>query len=275
MRSIWIDFLFLFLPGRFYRSKEPAVSKFHEKSENDEVFLFKGRKVQFDNGRYYFRFLERIGRVLYLTFFNDGDLVETCALILRSDGDGRRVWFVTDLKYRYRIEHTDQSRSILSVFLCNILSRRLFTVEMINRENSSISHLQQVLNDRGIDTMTARKLHIFDLDRAQLSSAAAEVRKYKGDDIVYLDLRGVRMMRMTSVLQPVKLLHVVPRRSLIKTDSWVDHPQCEYLHRVTCIQGDALDRFFEISGIVNTESAWLLTKNMDNDDFRFLNSSEF
>lgn len=260
------------MPGSDYRKYSNDIIKF-ENAMQQEYPLGLQDTFKISHGNNYFKFFERFGLLFYQTYYENNILVATCAAVLKNN----KIWYIGDLKVHIEWRKKNIPLKILKkcFFVGMLITRKAYSIEMIGQHNNNQSRILKLLYHYKIKNLTIRKLSIYNLSYLQICKIFTYIQKFHRKNMVFLSLKNIKDLILSSTGNPIKLLHLVTIDSIKNDDIWFTYPQPHHTHMVSCFHDDNIDLLCRRMKIKYKADAWIIAHNIDiNTELSFINTAE-
>lgn len=235
---------------------EKKMQCWYDLGEND--------KFKLDHGQDYYKFFDRQGKLHLFIYLDQNQVVGTCGAVLREIDDNK-IWYLCDLKVLPEKRGNHTSTRMFFKGLSKILhSTKAYCVNM--GDGKTITKLNKYIPYFKIDDQ--KKLYIYTIDSKTIKQVRKTIENRLGTRISFLSLRGVKDLILKSTGQPKKFFHV-QRNNKYQTEI-VDG----YDYMFCCLEDDPLQSILTQQGITTDVVATILSVNMKNQDWSFLQTSE-
>jgi hypothetical protein len=234
-------------------------------------------RFHIDHGSDYFAFFKRLGNLHYLAACDNEKVVAVGAGILRhipikQESQPQNVWYLCDLKVDpdYRGKHIPMQmfmRSAYKALSCSIG----YAISMNPKEGENrIARLFK--NHSWIPVDTPKTLFIFSLTAHQITRILPVLEKYRGP-VSFLSLCGKKDLILQSTQAPLPLLHAQfgPCQDPSPTHKL---PQEGYTHMFCVPENDPLCEDLKQADIASTASASIISRGMQESDWKFILTSD-
>lgn len=268
-----ISFFQLFMPGKDYQKYSRDIITF-ENDMRQEYPYGLNDSFKISHGNNYFRFFERFGKLFYQTYYNNNILIATCAAVLRSNN----IWYIGDLKVhkKWRKKNIPLKMLNKSFFIGMLITQKAYSIEMIGSNNKNESRILKLLYNYKIKkNLTIKKLSIYNLSYIEICKVIDYIRAYHQKIIVFLNLKNVKDLILSSTGKPLNVLHVASIDSVSENDLFYSLPQPNHTHMFSCFYGDLLYLILLKMRFKNNAKAWIIAHNIDIDkELSFLSTAE-
>lgn len=142
-------------------------------------------------------------------------MIATCAAVLKNNN----IWYISDLKVypKWRKQNIPLKMLDKSFFIGLLITKKAYSIEMIGSDNKDQSRILKPLTNYKMTNLSTKNLSIYNLSYIQVKILIKYIQSYYHNDVVFLQLKNIKDLILTSTGKPIKFLHIVTKNSL-KTD---------------------------------------------------------
>ncbi|AYV78563.1 MAG: hypothetical protein Edafosvirus18_12 [Edafosvirus sp.] len=237
-----------------------------------------------NHGKNYYKFFERMGDLnMQICTDKNDNVIATGCHILRNINNNKKVWtkvwYICDLKVdeKYRGNRISL-KMLINTFVPSIIkSDKCYGITMNdgNKENKIVK-LAKKINYGPIKFKSGGQIYIYSLNYNQMIIAQPIIERYMGP-LYYISLLGIKDLVLESNKKPMKLLHVNYNgiaNFKKNRNAYTFRPLRGYTHMFCCHENSPLFKQLTKNNIITDISATIIHYNMDNCDWKFLQTSE-
>lgn len=229
-----------------------------------------------DHGPNYFRFFERLGRLRYYVWVEDGGVAAVAAGILRDVPVGKRwqrAWYLSDLKVHPDFRNRKIPKKMLTrAFLPNYLRcQRCYAISM-NAPNEEKNKTSRILERfKWMRVKEVSKLNLWSLSDHDLPTISSIAQKHRGP-IRYLSLKGIKdiILKSSGLTMPIYHWQFGP----LADPHAVQNIEPGGTHMFCAPESDILSIEIKSAGLSPSASATVLAHNMAKSDWAWVLTSD-
>ena len=245
--------------AEFQPTPEPSaedLSNFEHLLGDEATYPLGDTRFRVDHGRDYLGFFRRIGdTVLYRTARDpsaggsgggQGGIVGTACALLRNvpgDSSGDKAWYIGDLRVAPSHRGRHLTEEMFSPIVEPMLKRcgSAFAVEMVPTPDAPGRMPRLVQACRPDLPVAVCRLELWSLSATAVRRQWSEISKPHGgpEHATFLDLSGVKDLRLVDSGEALRVLHLIDRRSLKPGDRESPEPE-EGARHLLCSASDGM-----------------------------------
>lgn len=260
-------------------SERPRYAERLAALERLATYPLGGDTFRIDHGPDYFAFFDRMGESRHMVALEGDELVAVGGGVrrripLRDGARPTEVWYGCDMKVHpahrgRRIPLKMTSRALFKALPDYFRTPRGYAITM-NPGDGAPNPVVKLSKHFFIKTVATTQLGVWSFDAETMARMAEVVVRHRGP-ISYLSLRGIKDIVLGSTGAPMPLLHVQFGPC---AERGIDAPLDGHTHMLCAPLGDALANELAAHGHAPGATATVISKGMDDCDFRFVLTSE-
>lgn len=233
---------------------------------------------QIDHGEDYFRFFERLGKMVYYVLVDDVDGVVGAGsgmirqVPFRAGEKVRSTYYICDLKIdpKHRGSNASLKLATHGFFRNYLKCPRGYAITMNDptHKTNRIVHLAHKF--RWASITAEGPLLLYSLNQDEMNEHAPVVEKHRGP-LSYMTLHGIKDIVLQSTGKPMDLAHVQFGPC---AEQGMSEPQPDHVHMFCTPTADPFAEELEERGLVPSATATIINHRMPNCDWRFILTSD-
>jgi hypothetical protein len=239
------------------------------------INLFNNDYYVYDYSKDLFKFYERLGNVLMILCKDRSNKIigTSCSINRKIPNMNNQivdVWYIcshsfNDIKYSL-----DLINKYIHIGSYNNYRGYGILMNEDYKKNKLLKSINKIPN---MKLKYGGILLIYSLDYITLYKVLPLITKYKGGNIYYLSLNGIKDKVMKSTYKSVDILHLQYGYCSDHSNS-LNKPLPDYLHMFCCLNTESLVYELAKKGVYPIESGSIIHNNMDDMDWRFILTSD-
>jgi hypothetical protein len=262
---------------RRYENYNHHMKKFEKKLSN--WYPYGNTVFCIDHGKNYFSFFRRLGEPFYYALFKENDVVGTICYIHRKINNNN-IFYICDLKFDPQIRKQGNLTKIIfrTIPECLLITNKFYAISMNeseNQENTIWQIAKHIGSHYNISINNAGILNIYSLPFEKIIIIDKIIKKYKSENkIGYFSLDGIKnlLIKNNNNIEIMKLVHLCYNKN--NEENIYYEPLVGYTHMFCTLKTSVLTKFLESCDIKPSATATIISYNMENFNWEFVQTCD-